>query len=283
MQPAPSPPSQSKLLLEELLSDQSASVGAGHVAVIVAHPDDETIGCGAQLARWRLATLIVVTDGAPRNLIDARACGFATAEAYALARKRELAQAASIAGVAEQQLVQLAVPDQGAALRLPQLARRLTDILVERDIAIAITHAYEGGHPDHDAVAFAVHAASRARPSTSAIAIVEMPFYRVGVEGDVAQQFEPREGVTEIEIPLDPSQQSLKQRMMAAHVTQSRVLAGFATDIERFRAAPSYDFTALPNGGRLFYEGHNWGMTGSRWQQLACKACAVLELRPSVT
>src|SRR6185437_9724842 len=37
------------------------------------------------------------------------------------------------------------------------------------------THAYEGGHPDHDAVAFAVHAACRL--SDIPPAIVEMPYY----------------------------------------------------------------------------------------------------------
>lgn len=274
-------PSQSMLLLRELLSDQSAPVGAGHVAVVVAHPDDETIGCGAQLSRWRQATVVLVTDGAPRNLIDARACGFATAESYALERRQELAQALAIAGVPERQLSQLAIPDQEAALRLPELARRLTDIFDERGITVAVTHAYEGGHPDHDAVAFAVHAAAMVRASTVGVDIIEMPFYRTGVGGGVAQQFEPREGVTEIEVPLDPGQQSLKRRMMAAHVTQLSVLAGFAADVERFRVAPAYDFTALPNGGRLLYEGHNWGITGSRWQQLANEAQAALGLRPS--
>ena len=40
--------------------------------IVVAHPDDETIGMGAQLCRFRDALLVQVTDGAPR---DGRRCG----------------------------------------------------------------------------------------------------------------------------------------------------------------------------------------------------------------
>src|SRR4051812_11232063 len=63
------------------------------MAVVVAHPDDETIGVGALLALFRRLLLIHVTDGAPRNLHDAQATGFATCGDYAAARRRELVSA----------------------------------------------------------------------------------------------------------------------------------------------------------------------------------------------
>src|SRR5438045_805682 len=43
------------------------------VMIVVAHPDDETIGMGAQLCRFRDALLLQVTDGAPRDGRDAAA------------------------------------------------------------------------------------------------------------------------------------------------------------------------------------------------------------------
>jgi N-acetylglucosamine malate deacetylase 2 len=66
--------------------------------------------------------------------------------------------------------------------------------------------------------------------------------------------------------------------MMAAHTTQQRTLSQFAADLERFRPAPAYDFTLLPNGGRCLYDGRNWGMAGERWPSLARTALKRLDL-----
>jgi hypothetical protein len=43
--------------------------------LVVAHPDDEVVGVGGQLARLMGVRLLHVTDGAPRNLLDAQAAG----------------------------------------------------------------------------------------------------------------------------------------------------------------------------------------------------------------
>src|SRR5205085_99806 len=134
--------------------------------------------------------VILVTDGAPTNLYDAHAHGFATANDYAQARRRELANALAIAGADPQQLVQLRVPDQQAALRLESIVDRLTALFARRAISTVLTHAYEGGHPDHDATAFAVHAAAAllARRGLT-LAVVEMPFYHLGRSGMIVQRF----------------------------------------------------------------------------------------------
>src|SRR5437868_11862366 len=69
------------------------------LALVVAHPDDEVIGAGAQFATWRDIQFVHVTDGAPRNLSDAKANGFADCEAYARARELELKTALNLAGL----------------------------------------------------------------------------------------------------------------------------------------------------------------------------------------
>jgi LmbE family N-acetylglucosaminyl deacetylase len=251
------------------------AVDAGAMAVVVAHPDDETIGVGAQLPRLHGVTLVHVTDGAPRDGMDAGRHGFASPQAYAAARRAELEAAVALAGVPPEALIGFELPDQQAALHLADLARRLAALFAERGIRVALTHAFEGGHPDHEAVAFAVHAASRLDPGT---AVIEMPFYRAGPEGWLTQTFVPDPRAPEIALWLDPAGRALKRRMLNAHASQGGALAPFSPDIERFRRAPSHDFTVLPSSGDLLYERYDWGMTGARWQALVRAAEAELGL-----
>jgi hypothetical protein len=97
----------------------------------------------------------------------------------------------------------------------------------------------------------------------------------------VRQRFSGRRGRTEVVAPLTPDQQDLKRRMMAAHASQSALLASFTVDVERFRAAPRYDFANLPNGGRLLYELYDWGLDGAHWSCLARSALAELRAAES--
>jgi N-acetylglucosamine malate deacetylase 2 len=248
------------------------------VCVIVAHPDDETVGCSAQLSRN--ATVVVATDGAPRNLVDATACGFATACEYAAARAKEFRAAMRIAEVDETSLMEVGVPDQDAARHIADIARVLADVIASRRIRCAITHAYEGGHPDHDAVACAASASRRLLERRGyAVSLYEMPLYRQGANQELRQTFAPNVSAPELSLFLDADAQARKRRMLACYTTQRHTLSGFAIEIERFRPMPHHDFTALPNGGALLYEHHDWGVrTGAEWRELAGQALIELDL-----
>lgn len=128
------------------------------LALVVAHPDDETVGAGGSLHLMRDLLLIHVTDGAPRQLGDFAREGFASPEAYGAAREAELAAALALSGASPQRL-SLGIPDQEASRAIPAIAARLREIFRAHGIQAVLTHAYEGGHPDHDAVALAVHLA----------------------------------------------------------------------------------------------------------------------------
>lgn len=251
------------------------------VAVIVAHPDDETIGIGAQLPRLLTALVVVATDGAPRDESDARAHGFSGWQDYAAARDRELAAAMAEAGVGGERVLRLGVPDKEAAFHLVALPRLFAKFLRTHRTDIVVTHPYEGGHPDHDAIAFGVHAAAAllARDRLPPPGIVEMASYYLAAEGLVRQRFASEPAAPETILPLAGDALGGKRRMLAAHASQADVLASFTAREERFRAAPAYDFTRPANGGRVDYARVTPEMSGDGWCGLARNALAELGLR----
>jgi LmbE family N-acetylglucosaminyl deacetylase len=239
-------------LLERLAAPERPLLALKTV-VIVAHPDEETLGCGALLPRLSDVSIVHVTDGAPRAPDDARRHGFGHWAEYARARRLELEGAATIAGVPTPSLKSLGLPDQGAALGLASLTRTLLGFIAVA--GLVLTHAFEGGHPDHDAIAFAV-AAARGRMRGRGPAVVEMPLYR---------RPEPGEGV--VRLRLTPDERARKARMLAAFVTQQEALMAFGVRDEVYRLAPEHDFTRPP--GDVLYDRFDWGITGGRFAQLA--------------
>ena len=240
------------------------------MALIVAHPDDETIAAGASLRLMPGLLLVHVTDGAPRRLDDARRLGFGNAAAYAAARAAEVDAALAVAGVSPLR-VSLGIADQDAAPAMHGVADMLHRLLAQHGTELVLTHAYEGGHPDHDATAFASHNAA----ARLGLPVLEFPSYHAAPEGGtVMHRFLP--GPAETLVRLDPVEAERKQAMFDCFQTQRDVLAGFDTVLERFRDAPEYDFAQPPHAGRLNYENWGWELTGERWRQLAADrtACA---------
>jgi N-acetylglucosamine malate deacetylase 2 len=249
---------------------QGHTVDASSVCIAIAHPDDETVGCGALLSHLRGASIVLVTDGAPRDLSDARACGFDSAAAYARARTVEFRTAMQMLGIEAAAIEMLRIADQCAARNMDLLARQLVDVFLRRSIRTVITHAYEGGHPDHDAVAFAVHVARDLLGLHGhALEIIEMPLYRLGDQGIVVQSFAPSAHAgPEIQLRLSLPEQEWKRRLLDAYRTQRTMLSIFRLDIESFRLAGPYDFAALPNEGQMLYELHDWGLKAAQWRDL---------------
>lgn len=224
--------------------------------VVVAHPDDETLGGGALLPRLANLTIIHATNGAPEDGVDARRNGFDSPPAYAAGRRRELAAALVMGGVVGARLLSLDVPDQGVAFALAETARRLVEPMSDADVVF--THAMEGGHPDHDATAFAVRAAARLLGPKAPV-IVEMPFYRADPRQDgwIRQTFDAETGVTVLRLTEDERRR--KRAMLRAHASQAGTLDGFGAADERFRAVVPRDVT-LSDGCPALYDRYRWGI-----------------------
>ncbi|MBP7147073.1 MAG: PIG-L family deacetylase [Acidobacteria bacterium] len=245
--------------------------------LVVAHPDDEILGAGSRLAHLPGLGVVFLTDGAPRDLADARAAGFERRERYAVARRREAAAALRAAGAAHARQMHLGAVDQEAVFALSRLAGELARIVERERPELLLTHAYEGGHPDHDAAAFVARAAVRAAEAGGArAALAEFPLYNQPGEGPVRHDFLPG-GDPGRTLRLDAAQRATKLQALACHATQERVWRGMPVDEERFRLAPAHDFTRAPHAGRLHYERFAWGVSAALWCELARKALAELE------
>jgi LmbE family N-acetylglucosaminyl deacetylase len=245
----------------------------GRTALVFAHPDDETAAVGGIMDRLAESVLIVVTDGAPLDMGDAERAGFATREAYAEARAAELDAALAALGVSPERR-SLELSDQAAVEHLPALTRTLSEAL-EGCVAV-ITHPYEGGHPDHDACAFAVQGACRIMADPPAR--LEAPFYRGRAGGErVVGSFQPAPDCPETTFALSPERLAAKTAALAAHRSQAAVMAWFDPTAERLRPAPDYDFTQ-PASETALYDSWGWTLTSARWREQARAALAELGL-----
>lgn len=231
------------------------------VAIVVAHPDDESLWLGTALRRLPNAILIHLTDGAPEDMRDARRLGFDTREAYSAARSRELDAALRLLEVRPRR-IGYGFVDQGLAHHLPELVDRLREALA--GMQAVVTHPYEGGHPDHDAAAFAVRRAFAGE-------IVEFAAYHLAGGKRVWGRFWPDAETPEHIRPLSADERALVARAIDAHETQRDVTGGFRPAAEHWRPAPRYDFAAPPPPGEALYDSFGWTLTSAKWRELAAR------------
>jgi LmbE family N-acetylglucosaminyl deacetylase len=244
--------------------------------MVVAHPDDETVGAGALLAGIAQLTLVHVTDGAPRDPWFWHAAGVDSRERYAALRAGELERALLVGNVHARR-VALGCVDQEAALELGRITRAVAALVDDERPGLILTHPYEGGHPDHDACAFAVATALRLCRARAPL-VGEMAFYHDAGGTLRTGAFLGGGGVLH---RLDDDELGRKRAMLDCFASQRQVLARFSDDVERLRAAPPYDFLQPPHAPPLHYERFGWPLDGARFRALAAAALDELGLTRS--
>lgn len=218
------------------------------VLVACAHADDETLGCFSVLGAedvW----ILHATDSTPLHPRYAAKAGYTSIADYRAARRTEMRAGLASVGFDAARWRALEVADQDA----PRNVAAIREAVVSYGADRVYTHAYEGGHPDHDALAFAL----RGLPN-----VWEFPLYRASSSGE----FETGgflDGGGERVCVEDVEG---KRRMLACFGSQARVIERFPLEREWFRPMKDYDFSRPPHYGALYYEirGHGWDWTSWR-------------------
>ncbi|HYE97510.1 MAG TPA: PIG-L family deacetylase [Planctomycetota bacterium] len=129
--------------------------------VLAPHPDDETLGCGATIARKRAAgtevRVLFATDGR-----HSESNGY-TPEALARVREGEARDATRRLGVPAEQLLFLGWEDGTLARREDELRVRLAVEIARFAPEEVYAPVRFDGHADHEALSRAAAAAARAR------------------------------------------------------------------------------------------------------------------------
>ncbi len=128
--------------------DVTDILSARRTLVLAPHPDDETFGVGATIARCRAAgvsvMVVIASDGrrshASRSL---------TPDELAAIRATEVRAACRAMGVAEADLMELGFEDGTLEAHCSALARQLRGIVLDYQPAQILVPSVHDGHPDH--------------------------------------------------------------------------------------------------------------------------------------
>lgn len=242
----------------------------GTTVILVAHPDDEVIACGALMQRMCQAVVVFATDGAPRDEFFWKQYG--SRDEYAEIRRQEARQALFMAGA---QPVFLAgrtrdgIADQELFRRLPVAMTAFEHLVAEVRPHALLTLSYEGGHPDHDACCFIASLIGR----RAGVPVWESPLYHRTQNGQGAVQSFHTRTAKEVESQVEGSPLETKIEMFQTYKSQKLTMESFRPEIEQFRPLADYDFTRRPLPWKLNYEHWRWTMTG---EEVAAEFAAFL-------
>ena len=249
---------------------------AGATLYLLAHHDDEVFCAGRIWAD--------LTAGRQVRLLWATAGGLAPAGR----RQSEGRRVARLLGLPAGDAVSLGWPDQGALDHLPQILEAALWMFGETVDRICAP-AYEGGHPDHDAMNLVAARLRARRPELQAEEfalyrrkrcwlVVKAPWPRSA--GSPATRpapsapsaastsppaLPPAAPLASSPLRLPPAARTLRRRLMTANTSQLLTSLGPLAALARIqrtwptepvRELPRHDYTRPPHEGRLLYESY---------------------------
>lgn len=234
--------------VDEKIAEQVDEAGAaqaaapGAVLFILPHHDDEVF-CAANISH-------ALRAGRRVKLLWATAGGYAPARM----RRREGEAVARLLRLRAEDHMSLGLPDAGALDHLDKLGDAVRALLP--GVADVYVPAYEGGHPDHDAVNL-----TAARVCRPAVRVHEFGEYR-RQGGAVVVKAPFADAPPFPEAVLDAPALRLRRALAAANRSQLPELAFFAAlgglsgtwAREPARALPAHDYSRPPGDVRPLYE-----------------------------
>jgi len=234
----------------------------GRTLVLVAHPDDEVIGCGALLQRMQQGAVVFCTDGAPQDDFFWKRYG--SRQAYAALRQQEARAALGcVPNGAEPIFLADRAPelvDQQLFRFLPAAFEALSSVIRQWRPQALLGLAYEGGHPDHDSCCFLASQLG----IDHELPVWEFPLYHRSSDGLGVKQEFAVSGGEDVVLNATADEQHVKRRMLEAYASQGDIVSHFGVELERFRAIADYDFSRPPLPGVLNYEAWQWPITGGQ-------------------
>lgn len=213
--------------------------------LLVAHPDDESIGAGILLQRLCHAYIVFCANGPswwPPDWLN-----YGLPHKRAQLRKQEAHHAIGITGK-NHDIQFLGYPDGSLVTHLQNAYRSLAHLLHAWQPEHVITHAFEGGHEDHDACSFITYQLSK----VFGFQVWEMPlYYRDASTGAVIRQsFAADDHAPQTITSISGHELAVKRAMLSAHKSQRKIIAPFDPSIEKFRRQPLHDYSCGAKGAR---------------------------------
>ncbi|MDR3425725.1 MAG: PIG-L family deacetylase [Alphaproteobacteria bacterium] len=222
------------------------------ILILVAHPDDEVVGCAASIARARAqgatVSALYLTNGClaqdvlwpwQRKKYDR----------FVATRRAEADAAATFLGLQ---------PVGWAERPARQLWREMPQVFQEIDSALdryrpdqLWVPAYEGGNPDHDALN-ALGFKCKTRRS-----VLEFAEYNFFGGKTRTQQFISSDETARV-LSLTPEESVVKGKALKIYASEAGNLSSIALDQESYRPIQAYDYAQPPHQGKLWYERFQW-------------------------
>lgn len=222
------------------------------ILILVPHPDDEIVACGATLGRAKTEGAEIYALYLTHGCIDA-------ATLWPWQRKKHKNFVATRRAEAHKVADFLEITPIGWSSRsarhlwneLPQVYGEIQTAITAHDIDQLWVPAYEGGNPDHDGLN------AVGKLFAQQISVLEFAEYNFSGGKTRSQEF-PHPNGTEQIVTLTSAEQNKKRAALTLYKSEQQNLNYVDVQRECYRPLAIYDYNCPPHEGPLWYARFQW-------------------------